>query len=75
MMHFKDTVVAAVPLQRGEAQYFVFTGEKIFRHRDVFWMRVFHHEGHRVMIPVPEELIEEDPRLAATVVPRHVQRL
>lgn len=57
MMHFKDTEVAYPPMQAPEIEYWLSKGNNIFEHRGLFWMRIKHYKGHRIMIQAPEEEI------------------
>jgi hypothetical protein len=64
MMHFKDTEVSYSPMMREEIEYWLSKGNNIFEHRGVYWMRVLHFMGHRIMIHVPEEeLVRVRPQL------------
>lgn len=37
-----------------EVLYWLSMGEKLFKHKNNWWLSLKHHKGHRIMIPVDE---------------------
>jgi hypothetical protein len=42
-----------------EIQYWLSRGDILFRHRNVWWLKVQHHEGHRVLIHAPLHEVQQ----------------
>lgn len=62
--HFKDTELSYSPMMRGEIEYWLFSGKTIFRHCNMYWMRLFNEKGARIMISVPaEQLAKVNPTM------------
>lgn len=49
-LHYEDSEVSYAPMMSCEIQYWLSRGHTLFQHRDCWWLKVIHHQGHRVLI-------------------------
>ncbi len=58
-LHYADTEISYAPMMRCEIEYWLSRGDTLFRHQDIWWMKVQHHEGHRVLIHAPLHEVQQ----------------
>jgi hypothetical protein len=49
-LHYKDTEISYVPMLRPEIEHWLGRGYALFQHRNIWWLKIQHHRGHRVLI-------------------------
>lgn len=58
-LHYKDTEISYAPMMHPEIEYWLGRGDTLFRHQGVWWMKVTHHQGHRVLIHAPLHEVQQ----------------
>lgn len=49
-LHYKDSEVSYAPMMRPEIEHWLSRGYVLFQHRNIWWMKIQHHRGHRVLV-------------------------
>lgn len=49
-LHYNDSEISYAPMMRPEIEHWLSCGHILFRHRDIWWLKLQHHKGHRVLI-------------------------
>ena len=49
-LHYHDSEIAYAPMMESEMQYWLSKGYSLFKHRGIWWLKVQHYKGHRVLI-------------------------
>ena len=49
-LHYADSEISYAPMLRPEIEYWLSRGNTLFRHQDIWLMKITHHRGHRVLI-------------------------
>lgn len=58
-LHYDNTEIAYAPMMEGEMQYWLSKGYALFLHCGVWWMKIMHYSGHRVLIHAPLHEVQQ----------------
>lgn len=58
-LHYDNTEIAYAPMMEGEMQYWLSKGYTLFLHCGIWWMKIMHHSGHRVLIQADAHEVQQ----------------
>ncbi len=58
-LHYSDTEISYAPMMRPEIEYWLWCGHTLFLHKGIWWMKITHYNGHRVLMEAPLSEVRE----------------